>query len=1620
MSHPVQFSFSIEKSEHEFRVESFEIKERLFQPFEMKVSLLSRDADNSLDDLVRQAGVLKLFGQGRDVSRLFHGVIREVRFLGTGRQFSRYELILVPDLWFLEQRSDCRIFQDLTINEIIESVLEEAGVTSYRMLAEVGEKQEYILQYRETDLDFIHRLMSQHGLWYFFDHTETGHELVILDKNELVSELPSTPENATLVPNAELHTILFHGDAGGVPDREHIFEADFAARTHSGAVSQTDYHYLTPNTCLMASAADFEAENTYIDLAIYHHPGRYQQQPQGKLQSDYRLSALKITGTELKATSCVMRLIPGYSFVMEGHPRQSLNRDFILLAVEHKGHDPQAHAEENNGEPTTYHNQIIAFPVELTYRAAALPAPRVEGPQTAVVVGPANEEIYTDNLGRVKVQFHWDRLGGMDEHSTCWVRVSQTLAGPSWGAVILPRIGHEVVVTFLEGDPDRPLVTGAVYHALHQPPYPLPEHKTKTVLRTQTHQGTGFNEISFEDEANQEEMYFHAQKNMRTTVLNDRFTAIGQDEERIVGHQQTNEILGNQREVIGGNKTSLAQQTFVEDVAKDVVTTYNANESVNIAQDQTRKVLGHQTSKVGKDDRLEISENQMTTVHASRNLNIGGNHGFNVDSQFALSVGKNVTVTSDGQTTIISADEIQLLTGASGIVLKSDGKILLSGLNMTLDGADKLNIQGGNVKINPGQETPLHTDIPVAAAVLAQFNDETHLLESTYAIEHLQGLTTVFDREKFAMWLSGVFGYNIPPEAYLGLFEDLQNGAFENPPIEVTLGNIAFYDNRQQTIFVGKGLIQDAIESQDQQSKGKLLAILVHEFGHHIDYSLRNVYSTVGGDAMLDEGAAFAAILGNLNMRKQSSTLIAQYTGSLGSQSISLEYPALHAALKEQRNYIENDQKSQNGDREYFSAGGTAEQALKGKYGHQSVELVLLEYFTEHEIKAIYYGNWLRDYSQVVDPKVLDLNLNLLIQPAVETDLGLDKLRNELSSYLKSIAETTESLKKSAIQGLNTARVYTQRFSDDLSDFADDVSGRLFGYSETLKQQNEILEKKRSDLEKTKDNLSADGVKSRMNIEHAIESNRQHQELMESLQAKVKAGNTQQKSASQSTQAGLDKSSQEISQLETEKFFAEQEKHIPEAQQKIQALEDHIDSAFNATKEIAAKEVDDPSGLTGGGKTIGSKGISHEALTQIVEILARKEFPMLFAQEDNSPYRLTPEKLGAYLPKEHLDNPRGVTAPENPEYANIFRGDYQAIEGEIDSEKWYKNYFKQSIEYAKSQLRLAVSLGKTAEGLIHFGQALHVMEDIFAHSNFVELALNRILKELPGLSEDERRHVNDWVQAVPVQSADQTTQNIRPLTTGVFGASDTLVSLLSVIEKTKDHSPEVKEAHFQTQLSIALILMQDYAPNTVEMIYDAFGLDYSSEDERKTAEQALENAKKLDELSYDFRGTYHAVMEAMFGFINRLTALLARQAMEAMKNAQDDSPTTDPTHTQLAKDPDDHPLHTIAAEAAREMVRTFGETMSEVWDGEENSNMLLSLVDDFFVHPEHISPKSPGHIQNVYHVIAEWAASSPVQLNQARSYQGHLKHEYLKLKQLAELNDYQLKFTTDLMKKVNL
>ena len=673
-----------------FRVERFEVTESLSSPFNIKLFLLLKLSDSTytpidLDGLMRKPGVLTLFGQESGNEKVFHGDVNEAHYLGEGLRFARYHVSLVPQLWFLTQRQDCRIFQEISVPDILSEVLTLANARDVRFsLLKSYPLRNYVLQYRETDFHFVQRLLAENGMWYYFEHAKSAHTMVIVDSNDAITPL----SNACL---------LFHEMGGGVAEQEHIFELSQINRVRSGSFTYSDYNYEQVDI----PQKTFCGGGKYADLALFDYPGRYTNTDLGKEHAPEWMAGHRVESQQISGSSDVMRLATGFSFHIKEHPRKEINQEYTLLSVYHRGHDPQVYEEEASPEqPTTYQNNFTCIARNVVFKAPKMPPPIVDGPQSAVVVGPKDEEIFTDKLGRIKVQFHWDRYGEKNEKSTCWIRVSQSMAGTMWGATFLPRIGHEVIVSFLNGDPDRPLVTGCVYNGLHLPPYPLPEHKTRTTLRTQTHKGTGYNELSFEDEANKEEIYFHAQKNMTLDVLQDRFRNIGQDEFLKVGRHQREEIQGDHLRTVSGDKTTEIKQTLTQTVEQDVNTKYNANETKSVKHSAELSVGDNRSRIIGKNDRLDIGENATLTVGGARLSDISRDDNQTVGGALSVSVKGNVSIKSDAATEIISAETIVLKTGSASLVMKSDGSIKISGSSITLEGTDKVIVKGGKVAIN--------------------------------------------------------------------------------------------------------------------------------------------------------------------------------------------------------------------------------------------------------------------------------------------------------------------------------------------------------------------------------------------------------------------------------------------------------------------------------------------------------------------------------------------------------------------------------------------------------------------------------------------------------------------------------------------------------------------------------------------------------------------------------------------------------------------------------------------------------------------------------------------------------------------------------------------------------
>ena len=542
----LQFTVSFDGgTDQGLAVVDFALEEALSAPFTLRLALASPRPDIQAAELLEHPCELLIWFDGQ-LQRRISGVVSQFAQGDTGFRRTRYQLEVRPALWRLGLRHNSRIFQALTPQEIISVLLQEAGISDYAFALQHDHAQrEYCVQYRESDLDFVQRLAAEEGLFYFHEFEQGVHRLVLADT---VQALGSGPD-------------LFYNPANqGLQQGAFIRRLSCQQTVAPDEVALKDYSFKTPAYGLLHQAQAGELPQQHYEH--FDYPGRFKADPSGQAFTDYRLDALRAEAQRALGASNAASLRPGQQFSLSEHPNPACNIAWQPVRISHSGRQPQALEEEGGGEATVYLNEFTLVPAQTPWRPQPMVKPRVDGPQMATVVGPQGEEIYCDEHGRVKLQFPWDRYGSSDEHSSCWVRVAQGWAGGQYGMLALPRIGHEVIVSFLEGDPDQPIVTGRTFHATNRPPYALPEHKTRTVLRTETHQGEGFNELRFEDQAGAEEIYLHGQKDLNLLIENDAAWHIKHDQHSDIDNERVTRIQAHDHLTVQGEKRDHIQQDY--------------------------------------------------------------------------------------------------------------------------------------------------------------------------------------------------------------------------------------------------------------------------------------------------------------------------------------------------------------------------------------------------------------------------------------------------------------------------------------------------------------------------------------------------------------------------------------------------------------------------------------------------------------------------------------------------------------------------------------------------------------------------------------------------------------------------------------------------------------------------------------------------------------------------------------------------------------------------------------------------------------------------------------------------------------------------------------------------
>lgn len=509
-------------------LERFEGREGISEPFRLIVRFLTVKPID-MDGLLGKAASVTTQKDFADRQVLCHGHFWIIRQLAEGHDgLFAYEAELVPWLKFLELHRHCRIFHKSSVEEIVSTIFSDRGLIHYRFdLQSPLAKREYCVQYRETDLNFVSRLLEEEGIFYFFQPAEDKHELVLTDKKV---GLPPCPGGA----NSQYHPLV-----GGAGISNSVFKVESRRQMHAGGVAFNDYNYETPKVSLSATLG-----SSPIGV-LFDYPGRYGTKSDGDRYARIRLEEQEVQFTGVTGAGSCAGFRSGHTFQLAGHSQRDLNKQYLLFRIEHRGQNQSYRADEVS-KGAEYQNVFHAIPAAVQYRP-----PRsskraiVHGTQTAVVTGPQGQEIYTDKYGRIQVRFFWTDGA---ESDSCWVRVAQTWAGKNWGAVTIPRVGQEVVVDFLEGDPDRPLVIGSVYNADQTPPYDLLANKTRSGIRSHSSTGgavSNCNEIYFEDQMGQEVLFVQAERDNLVNVKHDRAKKIGNDETISVGHNRSASVSGN-------------------------------------------------------------------------------------------------------------------------------------------------------------------------------------------------------------------------------------------------------------------------------------------------------------------------------------------------------------------------------------------------------------------------------------------------------------------------------------------------------------------------------------------------------------------------------------------------------------------------------------------------------------------------------------------------------------------------------------------------------------------------------------------------------------------------------------------------------------------------------------------------------------------------------------------------------------------------------------------------------------------------------------------------------------------------------------------------------------------
>jgi type VI secretion system secreted protein VgrG len=638
-------SISSPLGKDEMLLTSFEGTESLSGLFEFQIEVLSKNHSIAPQDIIARPVMVTI---NNKLQRSFNGYISEFVYGEVKADNLRsYRLTLVPWLWFLKKTSNHRIFQNKSSKEIINQIFQERGFTDYDYRASGNPaKREYCVQYQESDFDFISRLLEEDGVTYYFEQNNGTHKLHIVDAQNAyqLCEETDLAYSKGNQPNTQINHWV------------HCYEF------RKGQWSLNDYDFEVPTKSQLKTTA---STSKFANVKNYEH---YEYGPYYDFAGINELTKKRIEAEEapmdiVEATSDCSSFYAGGKFNLKKHAVKQEQGEYIITSIRHSARDGSYLSGHDSD--SKYTNDFTCIPEAVHFRPPLCrKKPSMQGPQSATVVGPKGEEIYIDKYGRIKVQFHWDREGERNENSSCFIRVMQPWAGAGWGASFIPRIGMEVVVNFFNGDPDRPIVTGAVYNGDNKPPF---ESKTQSGIRTRSTKGGGsgtFNEFRFDDSKDSEQIYIHAEKDFDSKVENNQSLTIDVDRTKTIGN----------------------------------------NENSSIGKDRNKTVGENQTESVGNNKTIDVGNSHSETIGKDKSIDVGDSHSESIANNMTISVGDSLSESVGKIINIDAGDQIVLTTGSASITMKSNGDIAIKGNNISLQGSGKINVKASGDVILKGSK----------------------------------------------------------------------------------------------------------------------------------------------------------------------------------------------------------------------------------------------------------------------------------------------------------------------------------------------------------------------------------------------------------------------------------------------------------------------------------------------------------------------------------------------------------------------------------------------------------------------------------------------------------------------------------------------------------------------------------------------------------------------------------------------------------------------------------------------------------------------------------------------------------------------------------------------------